>query len=81
MDNRRRKRELHTVNRRFSLGVAVSIICVVVAIVGIVMVRADTLSRPWAYGFFVLGALGAVTAMLQTIMRNKAGDDIDEAKL
>jgi TRAP-type C4-dicarboxylate transport system permease small subunit len=39
------------------------------------------MSRWWAYGFLVLGLLGAATALLQTMMRNKAGDDIDEAKL
>ena len=81
MDTRRRRREVHILNRRFALGTAVSVLAVVIAIVGIALVQAGTLSRPWIYGFFVLGALGAVTAMLQTILRNKTGDDIDEAKL
>lgn len=78
---RRRRRELHILNRRFALGTAASVLAVVIAIVGIAIVQAGGLSRPWIYGFFVLGVLGAVTAMLQTILRNKAGDDIDEATL
>lgn len=81
MDKPHRRRELHRVNRRFTIGLALSVTGVVIAIVGLALVQGGTLSRPWLYGFFILGALGAVTAMMQTILRSKAGDDIDEAGL
>ena len=81
MDERHQRRALHRVNRRFTIGLALSVASVVIAIVGLALVQGGTLSRPWLYGFFILGALGAVTAMMQTIMRSKAGDDLDEAEL
>jgi hypothetical protein len=81
MDNRRRKQRVRGLNRRWISGLTVSVLCVVIAIVGIALVQAGTMSQWWAYGFLVLGLIGAATAMLQTMMRNKAGDDIDEAKL
>lgn len=81
MDERRRKRKLHTLNRRFATGLALSVTAVVIAIVGLALVRADVLSRPWLYAFFVVGALGAVTAMPLTIARSKGGDDVDETEL
>lgn len=81
MDERRRKRELHVINRRFSVGMTLSIAGAVAAIVGLALVRADVVSRPWLYVFLVIGVLGAVTAMMMTIARSKAGDDVDEADL
>jgi hypothetical protein len=54
---------------------------VAVAIVGIVLVQTDVLADAWVYGFFGLGAIGALSAGVQTIIRAKTGDDIDEAKL
>ncbi|MCW2800665.1 MAG: hypothetical protein JWQ70_2137 [Aeromicrobium sp.] len=81
MDKRGSKRKLRVINRRWLGGLTLSVLCVVAAIVGILVVQAGCLSRPWVYGFLVLGLLGAVTAMLQTIMRSKSGDKIDEAKL
>ena len=81
MDERRRKRELHVINRRFSVGMTLSVAGVVLAIVGLALVRADAVSRSWLYAFLVIGVLGAVTAMMMTIARSKAGDDVDEADL
>ncbi len=81
MDERHRKRELHVINRRFSVGMTLSVTGAVVAIVGLALVQADVVSRTWLYGFLVIGVLGAVTAMMLTIARSKAGDDIDEVDL
>jgi hypothetical protein len=68
-------------NRRWSIGLTVSILAVVVAVVGVVLVQTGVLADAWVYAFFGLGAIGALSAGVQTIIRAKAGDDIDEAKL
>jgi hypothetical protein len=81
MSQRSRRRQRHVINRRWSLGLVASVLVVAVGIVGIVLVQVDVLDRPWVYGSFAVAALGAVSAMIQTIVRNKSGDDIDEAKL
>jgi hypothetical protein len=68
-------------NRRWSIGLVVSTLAVVVAVVGIVLVQTGALADAWVYAFFGIGAIGALSAGVQTIIRAKAGDDIDEAKL
>jgi hypothetical protein len=68
-------------NRRWSIGLTISILAVVVAVVGVVLVQTGVLADAWVYAFFGLGAIGALSAGVQTIIRAKAGDDIDEAKL
>ncbi|MCL3819651.1 hypothetical protein [Aeromicrobium wangtongii] len=60
---------------------SVSLLLVVIGIVGIVLTQTGTLADGWVYAAFGLAVIGAVSAMLQTIIRDKAGDDIDEAKL
>lgn len=63
------------------MGMALSVAGVIGAIVGLTLVQVDIVSRPWLYAFLVVGVLGAVTAMMLTIARSKAGHDIDEADL
>lgn len=58
-----------------------SLLVVVVGVVGIVLTQAGVLSRGWVYASFGVAVLGAVSAMIQTFIRDKTGDDIDEAKL
>jgi hypothetical protein len=81
MASRTRRQKRHDLNRRWSIGLTASVVAVAVAIVGIVLVQTEVLGDSWVYLFFGLGAIGAASAMLQTIIRGKAGDDIDEAKL
>jgi hypothetical protein len=81
MASRTRRQKRHELNRRWSIGLMVSVAAVVIAIIGIVLVQTEVLTDAWVYAFFGLGAIGAASAMLQTIIRGKAGDDIDEAKL
>jgi hypothetical protein len=81
MASRTLRQQRHVLNRRWSTGLAVSILAVLIAVVGIVLVQTDVLADAWVYAFFGVGALGALSAGLQTIIRAKAGDDIDEAKL
>jgi Sec-independent protein secretion pathway component TatC len=76
-----RRRQRHVLNRRWVLGMSASLLLVVVGVVGIVLTQADKLSDGWVYASFGLAVIGAVTAMIQTFIRDKAGDDIDEAKL
>lgn len=77
----RRRRQRHVINRRWSIGLAASVAAVVIGLVGIVLVQTEVLSDAWVYGCFAVAAIGAVSAMIQTIVRGKAGVDIDEAKL
>jgi hypothetical protein len=81
MAQRTRRQQRHTLNRRWSIGLMISVLAVVVAIVGIVLVQTEVLADAWVYAFFAIGALGALSAGLQTIVRAKSGVDIDEAKL
>ena len=81
MASRTRRQKRHDLNRRWSIGLIASVAAVVVAIIGIVLVQTEVLRDAWVYLFFGIGALGAASGMLQTIIRGKAGDDIDEAKL
>jgi hypothetical protein len=81
MSPRTRRRQRHVLNRRWSIGLIASATAVVLAVVGIVLVQAGTLPDAWVYAFFALGVLGALSGMVQTIVRGKSGDDIDEAKL
>lgn len=81
MARRSRRRQLFVINRRWSLGMVASVLTVVAGIVGIALVQADVLGRMWVYLFLAVAILGAVSAMVQTILRNKAGDTIDEATL
>jgi hypothetical protein len=81
MAPRTRRQQRRVLNRRWSIGLTVSILAVVVAVVGTVLVQAGVLADAWVYAFFGLGAIGALSAGVQTIIRAKAGDDIDEAKL
>jgi hypothetical protein len=81
MGPRTRRQKRNALNRRWSIGLMVSTLAVVVAVVGIVLVQTDVLADAWVYGFFGLGAIGALSAGVQTIIRAKTGDDIDEAKL
>lgn len=67
------------INRRWTLGIAASVLVVVAAIVGVILVQSDVLGEMWTYLFLVVGILGAVSAMLQTIVRSKAGDDLDDS--
>ena len=81
MSLRSRRRQRHVLNRRWSIGLVASAAAVVAAVVGIVLVQTEVLGDAWVYVFFAVGALGAVSAMVQTIVRGKMGDDIDEAAL
>jgi hypothetical protein len=81
MAPRTRRQQRHVLNRRWSIGLVVSTLAVVVAVVGIVLVQTGALADAWVYAFFGIGAIGALSAGVQTIIRAKAGDDIDEAKL
>jgi hypothetical protein len=81
MAPRTRRQRRSVLNRRWSIGLTFSVLAVAVAIAGIVLVQADVLADAWVYAFFGLGAVGALSAGVQTIIRAKAGDDIDEAKL
>ena len=81
MAPRTRRQQRHVLNRRWSIGLVVSTLAVVVAVVGIVLVQTGALADAWVYAFFAIGAIGALSAGVQTIIRAKAGDDIDEAKL
>lgn len=81
MSTRSRRRQRRVINRRWSIGLLLSLLAVVVAVAGMLLVRSGSLAGAWIYGFFAVGVLGAVSGMLQTIVRNKAGDDIDEATL
>ncbi|WP_456697111.1 hypothetical protein [Aeromicrobium sp. P5_D10] len=76
MSPRSRRRQLFVINRRWSIGLTASVIAVIAGIIGIV-----ALHGMWVYAAFVVAILGAVTALLQTIVRNKAGDEIDESGL
>lgn len=55
---------------------AVSVTAAALGIVGIIVLPAL-----WRYAALVVAILGAVTAMMQTIVRNYAGDEIDESEL
>ncbi|MFC5677453.1 hypothetical protein [Aeromicrobium endophyticum] len=81
MAPRTRRQQRHVLNRRWSIGLVVSVAAVVIAVVGIVLVQTEVLADAWVYPFFMVGAIGALSAGVQTIVRAKAGDDIDEAKL
>jgi hypothetical protein len=81
MSPRSRRRQRAVLNRRWSIGLVVSLVAVAAAIVGVVLTDAGVFGDRFVYGFLALGAIGAVSAMIQTIVRGKAGDDIDEAKL
>lgn len=81
MSRQSRRQRLSTLNHRWIIGIAVAATAVVVAIVGIALVRADELSRPWAYVFVFIALIGAVGALLMTVARGKAGDTIDESTL
>lgn len=81
MAPRTRRQQRHVLNRRWSVGLAASTVAVVVAVVGIVLVQTGALADAWVYPFFMIGAIGALSAGMQTIIRAKSGDDIDEAKL
>ena len=81
MFRRSRSRQRFIINRRWTLGVASSVAMVIGGILGIVLVRADVLSRPWAYASLVIAIAGAATALVQTIARAQAGDKIDEPGL
>jgi hypothetical protein len=81
MSPRSRRRQRTVLNKRWSIGLIASLLAVVLAIAGMLMTDANVFGDRWMYGFFALGAIGAVSAMAQTIVRGKAGDDIDEAKL
>lgn len=81
MSPRTRRQERHVLNRRWSIGLVASVTAVLVGVVGIVLVQADVLRDAWVYVAFAVAALGAVSAMIQTIVRGKSGDDIDEAKI
>jgi len=76
MGPRNRRRQLFVINRRWSLGLAVSVTAAALGIVGIIVLPAL-----WRYAALVVAILGAVTAMMQTIVRNYAGDEIDESEL
>lgn len=81
MSLRSRRRRRHQLNRRWSIGLVASAVAVAAAVIGILLVQTEALADAWVYVFFAVGALGAVSAMVQTIARGKMGDDIDEAAL
>ena len=81
MSLRSRRRQRHVLNRRWSIGLVASAVAVAAAVIGILLVQTEALADAWVYVFFAVGALGAVSAMVQTIARGKMGDDIDEAAL
>jgi hypothetical protein len=78
---RKRRRQRHILNRRLTIGLVASIVAAVVGIAGMLLTDGDVFPNRAMYFFFALAAIGAVSAMIQMIIRGKAGDSIDEAKL
>lgn len=69
---RRRRRQRFVLNRRWSIGLTASIGGVILGIIGI-----SVLTRPWLYAALAIAILGAITALIQTIARGAAGDQVD----
>jgi hypothetical protein len=80
-NQRKRRRQRRVLNRRWSIGLTVSVALVVIGIAGVLLADGGVFPGRTTYFFFAAGAIGAVTAMIQTLVRMKSGDDIDEAKL
>jgi hypothetical protein len=80
MAPRSRKQQLGRINHLWEVGLTIDVLIVAAGITGIALVRGDHLDRGWAYLFLAIALLGAVSAMLMTFAREKAGDDIDEGK-
>ena len=78
---RKRWHQRHVLNRRLTIGLIVSIAAAVIGIAGMLMTDGDVFPNRAMYFFFALAAIGAVTAMIQMIIRGKRGDTVDEAKL
>jgi hypothetical protein len=78
---RKRRRERHVLNRKLTIGLLVSITAAVVGIAGMLLTDGGVFADRAMYFFFALAAIGAVSAMIQMIIRSKRGSDIDEAKL
>lgn len=78
---RKRRRQVHLLNRRLTIGLIASITAAVLGIIGMLLTDGDVFPDRAMYFFFALAAIGAVTAMIQMIIRTKGGDAVDEAKL
>lgn len=63
MTNQRDDAVLIRINRRWTLGMVVSVAAVIAGIVGTALARADVLPRPWAYASLVVAIVGAATAL------------------
>jgi len=78
---RKRRREVHVLNRRLTIGLIASISAAALGIAGMLLTDGDVFPNRAMYFFFALAAIGAVSAMIQMIIRGKRGDTVDEAKL
>ena len=78
---RKRRREVHVLNRRLTIRLIASISAAALGIAGMLLTDGDVFPNRAMYFFFALAAIGAVSAMIQMIIRGKRGDTVDEAKL